>query len=200
MYYQARERLRAGDNENALNIYLEAYDYCSSIPIEQAIKKLGYELEEKESAWLNKPFPLLYNLPDINNRREKIDLDDCLLSMKEGQVHLICLLASYRSNGPYDDFMQRYSVYAKYFSDVIVNLHVITSTRKSGNWQDQEDKAKAEKINFSVLYDKNGTLAEATEIRSIPAVFALDRHGKVIFRKRLLLQTEVWELLEKLCI
>lgn len=41
--------------------------------------------------------------------------------------------------------------------------------------------AKENKLTFTVLLDKNGSVAKAYKVRNIPKIFILDRTGKILF-------------------
>ena len=200
IYYEAKEQLNCGNREAALEAFLASYDYSKLKPCATEIKKLGGEVPEEKNEWEGQPFPLDYTLPLIKKKKFKkndsIQLSQVLAQLADNQVHLICLLGSYRCNGPYNDFMQCYTVYAKYFSHIIKGLHVITSNTKEGYWMENEKAARVAKANFDVLYDEEDTLGVAVRQRTSPFILAVNKAGTVVYQDRLISQTSLWELLE----
>ncbi len=198
LYYRAREQLRAGNREEALEAFLYAYDYIDSKPTANEIGKLGGEVPEDNCPWEGKVFPYSYHLPMYYDKAQQVGLTDSIAQLVPGALHMICVLGSYRSNQPYDRFIQRFIVFTKYFPKVFNSLHIITQNEKEGIWQAAESEAIEAGLNVKVLLDKNNDVARAIDGNSSPDVFVVGSDGRILLNDRLSHPVDMWNLLDKL--
>ena len=117
-----------------------------------------------------------------------------------GQVLIVCLLATYRGNGPYNDFMDRHLGFARHFGEFVSGLHVVTqaSERPADRdyWFTNEDEALAQNLPVEILHDADGEVTHAVEPTGSPFVVALARDGTVL-TEGALEQVELWDALAK---
>lgn len=70
---------------------------------------------------------------------------------------IVCLLATYRSNGPYNQLMHAYRRLAPGFPGVLAGLHVITlvpeRTPEHDYWCQEEDRVARARLPFEMLID-----------------------------------------------
>src|SRR5262249_33628087 len=119
------------------------------------------------------------------------------------------LLGEYRVNGPYHDFIRRYTRFARHLNDFLPELHVIsektkqrmTRTKESREWLDMwigaEDKAQEARLPFVVLHDEAEEIGSALDSPGSPHILAIDSHG-VIVHDGDLDEIEVWKVLGKI--
>ena len=84
----------------------------------------------KVPRWTGRAFPVSYSLSTLEGDKKTVALRETLAAMAPHQLLCVCLLANYRSNGPYYDFLNRYHNYATYFAPYLAGLHVITAEPK----------------------------------------------------------------------
>jgi len=197
-YYRAKELLRQSKREEALDLLYEAHDYYPIKPVATAIRTLGGKVVEKEKYWLNKDFPTQYCLPDLYDNDTEYSLARALLPLEDDQLHTVCMLSSYRSNGPYDDFMQHYLVYKKYLPHLFESLHVITAKTEDGDWQDNEQEALEADINLHILYDSNDAVSTAINDRASPSIFFLNNQAQIVEHDHLDTEVDFWDFLHNL--
>jgi hypothetical protein len=98
------------------------------------------------------------------------------------------LLASYRGNGPYNDFMHRYHNFGTWFQDYLPDLHVITMEKERPeerpHYFKAEDAVKAAKLPLQMLLEDGSLSAQVRQSRS-PFVVLLDRAGLVRYEGEL---------------
>ena len=104
------------------------------------------------------------------------------------------MLASYRSNGPYSDLLNRYHNYATHFAPFLEGLHVLTMQAKRYPNRDyhyaREDDVRAVGLPFEVMLEEGdvaGTLAPSgspfvllARPRGHDPVRGRARHGLVV--------------------
>ena len=107
-----------------------------------------------------------------------------LLGLKEGAVLLLCLLSSYRANGPYNEFMNRYRTFMRDFKPFLGPLHIITEIKDRypdrPHYFETEDKMRADQIPFDLLFDPQGDLRGMYQPRVSPFVMAIDARGRIL--------------------
>jgi hypothetical protein len=100
----------------------------------------------------------------------------------EGEVLGVCLLANYRGNGPYNDFMWRYHNSATWFPRFLRGLHVLTLEPERHPDRPQyfhgEDQVRADGLPLEMLLE-DGHVTAAVQQTTSPLVVLLDRHRRV---------------------
>jgi hypothetical protein len=208
-YYLGLNALGKDDKEAALDFLREAYEYWElelfALKIEEITRAT---FPRAKSQWQGKSFPCSYTLPREGGRGA-VSLAESLETLKSHQVLVVCLLGEYRVNGPYHDFMRRYTRFARQFDDFLPELHVIsektkqrmTRTKESREWLDRwigaEDKAQEARLPFVVLHDEAEEIGSALDSPGSPHILALDSRG-VIVHDGDLDEIEIWRLLGKI--
>jgi hypothetical protein len=208
LYYLAQASAQAGDKDSAEKYLYDAKDrFRSSQRIEEAYKeRVGRELIIPD-VWTRKEFPHFYKLKNItpwlkNKPPEITGLRETLEKMQEQQIFLVCLLAGWRTNGPYVRFLKRYAALKKRLPAFVAGMHVITHMPEYE--PDRLDEAQSERellehlgIPFDVLLDPDEKLANDLDINAAPSIFALNRQG-VILGQFTYDESGLWSILARL--
>jgi hypothetical protein len=104
--------------------------------------------------------------------------------MAPHQLFCVCLLASYRSNGPYYDFLGRYHNFATHFGPFLAGMHAVTTeARRYPNrayHYEREDEVRVLPLPFEVLLEQ-GEVVRALNPSGSPFVLLLDRQGTIVY-------------------
>lgn len=183
-YYVGLEKLRAGELDAAAEILTAAF---ADIPIDRvadAIANLGQPRPAPAVLWAGRSAPSDYELLSLEGERRTATLSEALLDLPDGHILLVCLLDGYRGNGPYNQFMERYRGFVRDFKPFAGPLHVITEIKDRSPerpyYFEAEDKARAEKAPFELLFDPQGEVGGLYQPNGSPFVMALDRHGNIL--------------------
>ena len=197
-YYQALELLAHGDHEGGTRLLHTAFEHDRCARLADALDKAtGTRPLLEEPRWLGKPFPVDYRLPRLAAPAETVSLDGTLARLGPDQLLAVCLLASYRGNGPYDDFMRRYLHYATWFSRFLPGLHVVTMEKERYPDRPQyfraEDEVRAASLPLELLLE-DGALTSAVQQPGSPFVVLLDRARLVRYEGELA-SVDLWDTL-----
>jgi hypothetical protein len=129
-----------------------------------------------------------YTLPTIEGEKKTVGLAATLQAMSPGKLLCVCVLASYRSNGPYHDLLNRYHNYATHFARFLEGLHVLTEEPKRYPHRSfhyvREDEVRALGLPFEVMLEEGdvvGTLGPSGS----PFVLLLDHQGTILYEGEL---------------
>ena len=183
-YYLGLEKARAGDLESGAQILTEAF---ADLPVDRiagALANFGKPRPTPAVFWAGKTAPGDYELQTLEGEKKTITMSEALLGLKDGQVLLLCLLSSYRANGPYNEFMNRYRTFVRDFKPFLGPLHVITEIKERypdrPHYFETEDKMRADSIPFELLFDPQGDLRGLYQPRVSPFVMAIDPRGRIL--------------------
>jgi tetratricopeptide (TPR) repeat protein len=183
VYYFGRIFLDASKKEDALRAFLKAFDFLPSPRISAEVEKLGGSSPQVKARWRGRGFPCDYLLTRLEGEGPAVSYSGTLGRLKPGEMLALCLLSNYRGNGPYCDFMRRYINYDRYFRHYLPELHVVAGKPEREadrpHWYRSEDRAKALRVPFSVLHDRDLSVAQAVESPTSPRIFLVDRQGMV---------------------
>jgi hypothetical protein len=182
-YYVAMKKRMEGDAHAAIELLRDAFLKAPLPRLAEALASLGEPRPEPPTFWLRRKFPVPYSLASIEGAPRTHSLAEALARLAPGTLFLVCLLDGYRANGPYNDFMWRFSEYAAHFQPFLGGMHVITEVAERrpdrAHWFAWEDRARAAGAPFEVLLDSDGAVGAALQPPGSPFVVALDRHGSV---------------------
>ena len=199
-YYAARDLERMGREKDAEQMFASAWEYNASERMAELIEKAtGKGPAKPPLPWLQKRFPVEYEYSTFDvEKPEPVSLRAALDGLSSDRLLAVCLLASYRSNGPYADFLLRWLNYATYFKDYFAGLHVLTVTteRHPGREYHYQREAAVRELDlpFHLLHEQDARVTQTIEPPGSPAIFLLDRAGTVVFQGHLD-SVEVWDLL-----
>jgi hypothetical protein len=196
-YYLAKEALRQGDREGALSLLLDAYVQGPMDRIGDLLEEVCGERVQKPSYWRGQPFPLDYRLPRLEGSGT-VGLRETLEQLPENGFLTVCLLATYRANGPYDDFLQTFAWQRAHFPQALPRLHVLTMERNESEfaraWLRTENSLHRKKFPLDVLHEADGELTMTLDPPGSPYVLTLDREGQIV-GEGVLDEVELWDLL-----
>lgn len=197
-YYLAMEWLRKGDKQRAKQLIDLAYENQPSEAVARGVEKVtGEKPHPPAPEWVQRRFPVDYSLPRLDGSEGEVSLATTLHSMPKDKLLIVCLLASYRGNGPYNDFMSRYHNYARYFAEYLHALHVITMEAERqadrAHYYKSEDEARAARFPVSILLEP-GNITDAIAPHGSPLVLLLDRSATVVYEGELE-AVELWDTL-----
>lgn len=180
-YYLALESLRQEQTEEAIELMQDAYSYWPIDRIKRRLQLLGVEQKEMHQTgrWVDQKFPVQYKLSDIK-QAEKTSLQQTLDEMEPHQLLAVCSLGPYRSNGPYDSFMNAFVRYQQYFANILYGMHVLTANEYNTDWLDNEQLAFAKGRPLRVLLDEESQVAQELASSASPEIYLLDKDAKVI--------------------
>jgi hypothetical protein len=186
--YLALDLLARGDQEAGIGMLQTAFEYHSCPRLADLVEKhIGVRPPLETPRWRDRVFPN-YSLPRLEAPATPVSLSATLGALGEGELLAVCLLASYRGNGPYNEFMLRYHNFATWFAPFLKGLHVITMEKKRSeeyaHYFRGEDAVKAGKLPLELLLE-SGSLTAQVEQPGSPFVILLDRAGVVRFEGEL---------------
>lgn len=195
-HYLGLQAMRAGDKGEALRLSQQAFELYPCERIAGMVESLGGSRPVRATPWLGREFPA-YDLPALEGVPGNVSLRATLSRLRPEQVLVVCLLATYRGNGPYNDFMRFYVSQAPWFRERWPQLHVISmETEKRADrarWFEAEARARERKLPFVVLHE-DGSLCAAIEPPGSPWLFVLDQQGRVVHEGELE-GCELWDAL-----
>ena len=188
-----------GDKEEAIEMMENAYDYHNNPRIkahlEELLKDEGGTIEENTN-WVGKKFPFNYVLPTESGDRH-IALEDRLKDLTDREFLIVCALGSYRSNGPYDSFMQKFLILQTHFKQIFKQLDVITANKRQRNWKYTERQAIEAGLPVTVLIDQDNEVFDATFETCSPSIFTLNHQGIIIYHGRYTSELDMWQVVNK---
>ncbi len=133
---------------------------------------------------------LSYNLPKRDPAQRfkqsggQLSFEDSLSKLSPGQFILVCIMSSYRTNGPYVEGFTRAHIPLARLKTIFQEVHVITSWDETKS-RDlplpvMEDKLSKSGINVSVLFDTDQTLSEQLSLISSPTNLIVNHNGIVV--------------------
>lgn len=199
--YLALDLLGRGDQEAGLAMLQTAFEYHASPRIADLLEKhTGNRPPLETPLWLGRRFPD-YALPRLETPGAPVSLARTLSTLGDRGLLAVCLLASYRGNGPYNEFMTRYLHFATWFAPNLEGLHVITMEPKRNEdrpyYFKAEDAVKAEKLPLEMLLE-DGSLTGQVNQSSSPFIVLLDRTGQVRYEGELD-AVAMWETAAAVC-
>jgi len=199
-YYAALQARREGREDHARQLFEQAWEYNTSDRMAELLEKAtGRRPQKPASPWLQRRFPVEYAYPAFEEDAPRtIALRDALAAMTNDQLLCVCLLASYRSNGPYSDLLQRWHNYVFYMGEYLAGLHVLTTeTQRYPNREfhyECEARVRALGRPFHLLHEHDSGVTRVVAPRSSPMVFLLDRTGTVVYQGWLD-AVDIWDVL-----
>jgi len=182
-YYQALHLLERGERERGLSLLYTAFEHDRCLRLAEAVEKhTGERPALEEVLWLGKSFPASYRLPRLEAPGEEVGLADALSTLGPGELFAVCLLATYRGNGPYNDFMMRYHNYSTWFAPFLKGLHVVTMEPERradrAHYFRGEDAVREAGLPMELLLEA-GEVTDVIQQTGSPFVVLLDRDGRV---------------------
>lgn len=185
VHYSGLEDLRKGNKDAGLEKLRRAFEY---FPLESTADTIaevtGVRPPMKTPVWTGRPFPVRYELPTIEGEPKTVALGPALAAMAEHQLFCVCVLASYRSNGPYYELLNRFHNFATHFPQFLAGIHAVTTEAKRYPNRPyhyaREDEVRALPLPFEVLLEQGEVVGALNPLGS-PFVLLLDRHATIVY-------------------
>lgn len=183
-FYMGLAKAGEGDLNTAGQVLAMAYADLPADRVANAVAELGLPRPSKAVVWAGKTAPGDYELETLEGPKKTVTMSEALLGLTDGHVLLLCLLSSYRANGPYNEFMQRYLTLIRDFTPFVGPLHVITEVKDRypdrPHYFETEDKVRAKGAPFELLFDPPGDVSAMYGPRVSPLVLTLNNRGLIL--------------------
>lgn len=183
-FYLGLDLGRKGEKDKVAEVLAMAYEDFPADRIANAIVNLGAPRPVPAIMWEGQDAPGDYELEALEGGGKTITMSEALNGMAQGHILLLCLLSSYRGNGPYNEFMERYLTLVRDFKPFVGPLHIFTEVKDRypdrPHYFEAEDKARAAKAPFELLFDPSGNVSAMYGPRVSPFILALDQRGLVL--------------------
>jgi hypothetical protein len=182
-YCQALALLRGGQKERGLGLLQTAFEHNACSRLADAVQKYtGTRPPLNEPRWLDRIFPD-YRLPRLEGGEQgDVALADAAGALGPGELFAVCLLATYRGNGPHNDFMMRYLNFGRWFGPFLKGLHVVTMEpdrpKDRPHYLRGEDAVVKAGLPLDVLLEDGSLTAEVQQAGS-PFIVLVDRDRRV---------------------
>lgn len=114
----------------------------------------------------------------------QVSLKNSVSTLRAGEFMLVCVMASYRTNGPYVEGFERAHTPLSRLRGIFKTVHIITSwdaaESRDLSWPIMESRLEKSGVNVHVLYDAEGALAEQLTLISSPTNLVIDHRGVVV--------------------
>lgn len=195
-YYTGQALLESNQIKDGLKKLQDAFQFHPFDRVAKAIESISGTRPAEAKNWLGQVLPA-YELAALDVGGGRASAVATLRSLKAHQRLVVCSLASYRGNGPYNLFMRRYLKYSAGFGEYLPQVHVITTNPERRpdrpHWYEAEDKARSAGVPMRILWDQSGRFTEGLRAHGSPQILVVDRRGKVLFEGSDLEEPELWD-------
>lgn len=174
----ARAADRDGRTDEARELVHRAWTRIEHARIDRIYERIYKSRPPARSTLLHQRMPVDYVLPrDAGGR---VALAAALDSLPPGGLLLVCLLADYRTNGPYNDFLSRLQTWSKVVGPRLA-LHAITLDRalRYAEAAAEAEAELSERMPVNVLLG-DGRVHAGLDPTGSPHVYAVDRTGRIV--------------------
>ncbi|MBU2706884.1 hypothetical protein KCM76_12895 [Zooshikella marina] len=190
--------------------WLQCADFFSQGKITRIMQTVTMEARIEPIAvvrWLNRPFPVSFNLPvnaNLPNQalpKLNLELHALLQQMEHHQLLPVCLLASKRPNPTYNTLMKCYRTLYKHWGKALHPLIVITTyndLQPPNQNQTYEQLCFKENIPIIFLADKHNHVASHLQLSHTPAFFLINHEGTVCFEGTQISPYDFWQTLSQI--
>ena len=201
-YYCGMEMKSQGNNEAYQSHIEEAYSsYPESARIRDEALHAGVEVDRPDprvGTSVASDTPLTY----LEGGQGVTSLRNLLAGLAPGKILPLCLMPTYRGNGPYNEALLPYIALYPFIKDKLHPLVVLTNvTAKRKDrpyWFSHEVLAKKQDVPLLVLHDPAAEFMEDFTPTGAPEFFALDQSGKIIWSGGLGEDYEYWDMMSQL--
>jgi len=195
-FYRAKDLIFDGYEDEGIELMEQAFGHFDCDRFADELEKLTGDRPRKEDEWAGAEFPVSYVYPELEVRRRRdVDLEKTLERMEPHQLLIICNLATYRGNGPYNEFMYRYWRIAKFMRHAIYGLHVLTAVPERPPNREYfftaEDFLREQSLPFRVAYEEDDEVTETLAPRVAPFFLLVNSSGTIV-RSGGLSEAELW--------
>jgi len=172
--------------------------YPQSERLREEARSLGLEIDRADRR-VGLSLPSAQSLKFLEGGKGTTSLHDILQAMTPTQILPLCLMTTFRGNGPYNDALIPYISLQPKISERLHPLVVLTDVAEKRkdrpHWFSNEDLAKKVKCPFMVLHGDLADVLQTLTPRGAPEFFALDRSGTVVWSGSLDADYDYWNML-----
>jgi serine/threonine protein kinase len=194
-YYAARDKLRTGATEVALDLLRQAHVLA---PLKQVAslyhQTTGEELDT--TPWVGQTFTD-YSMDELDTGHSA-RLSEVCGQMDGSQLLGICMMGGFRGSPDYNEFMHRFANFAAFFPGFLIGLHVVTTATKRDvdhpEHYEGEDLARTAGVNLMCLHDYRAFVQRAVKPGKVPMVYLITKYGTCVHEGRLD-EVDLWDAL-----
>ncbi|MCO7223028.1 hypothetical protein [Pleionea sp. CnH1-48] len=199
-YYLGLAERENGNMEEAHKLLYTSEYYCRCDVLHAMLLTFGIEESDKEP-WTGEFFPIDFHLDNFEGTKE-YQLSKIIDGLEPNKLLYLCVMPSYRGNGPYNDRVATYEKLIDNFSDLTSPLYVISDKKEAsetmpGWYIENEKKLLAEGKPLIQLYDEDRQVADVLDQSTSPNIYILNKQGKIIDSGLGFYYQNIWTLLEK---
>jgi serine/threonine protein kinase len=195
-YYAARDKLRNGAKELALDLLRQAHVLEPLSAIEQLYDDMTGEAPPS-APWVGQVFTD-YSMDELESG-QNAKLSEVCRGLDASQLLVICMMGGFRGNADYQDFMLRYMNHAAFFADFVAGLHIVTTATKRDAEHPEhyraEDLARKAGIPFLCLHDYRAFVQRAIKPAKVPTIYVINKFGHCVHEGRLT-EVDLWDALK----
>ncbi len=147
-----------------------------------------------------KEYPFDLRMRCLEGPTKESSVPDAVASLKSDQIQPICLMITYRGNGPYDDNIKVYRSVYPHLKDKMAPLFVITSegTKRPDrpHWFAAEEALIKAFFPITVAYDPSASFDDKY-LAGAPEYLAVNKDGVVIWDQTLSDDYDYWEMVSR---
>ena len=198
-YYHGMAMKAQGNNEAYLAHLEDAYtSYPASGRIRDEALRAGLEVDRPDprvGKSVASDTPLTY----LEGGQGGTSLRNLLAGLAPGKMLPLCLMPTYRGNGPYNEALLPYIALYPFIKDRLHPLVVLTNVTEKRKdrpyWFSHEALAKKADCPLLVLHDPAAEFMEDFTPTGAPEFFALDHRGSIIWSGGLGEDYDYWHML-----
>ena len=199
-YYLGFDALQRGNHLEAFNLLTTSELYCNCQVLQARLQALNIEPSEKIADWEGSHFPLNFEL-DVLEQISKVNFNSLLACLGQSELLILCLMPGYRVNGPYSEVLTLYKQLVRHVPEFISPLYVITDTTEFAADKDWVLESEKQAVNdgykINLLFDKNGTVAEALGQTTAPYLYLINKDGIILNADSEFQFDDIWYLLKQ---
>jgi hypothetical protein len=198
-YYRAKEVLNNGDHE----LFHNYVEYMGSLsPDYQRFRSFVEDTDPKylasDSPNEGKQFNVNNQLVFLDDNRAPFTLQSVLDEMPKDFLLPICLMSTYRANGPYHDCVKAYHSVYPFIKNYCFPLLVITDddvgSKNQNYWLSSEKDAKKAGLSLRIAYDEEASFAWDIELSGAPKFITINKEREIVSDKWLGNEYAYWSL------
>ncbi len=199
-YYRAKEATKQQD-------LAQAEDYAEYIGrfspsyarLVEFVKSINADYLADESPNLDKQFNANNDLVHLDAERTTFTLSEILEKLPENTLLPICLMSSYRANGPYHDCIECYHAMQPYVKHKLSPLLVITDQIEASEhqqyWLRSENAAKKAEVPLNIVYDEQTRFAWDVELNTAPKFIVINKERQIVSDEMLSDEFSYWSMM-----
>ena len=139
-----------------------------------------------------------FSMPHLEGGKGNGSLSEIFKTMSPDQILPICLMLTYRGNGPYNDGIKEYRAMYPHCKDKMMPMLVITNVSEKRadrpGWFEAEEALIKAGLPITVLFDESALFADGN-LSGAPEYICVDNKGTVVWDDSLHDDCAYWTML-----